>query len=682
MPIERIHFWGISAVPVFYALAAISIIVFAVGVYLRVSVWLGARNGRSVRAGRAGWARLLADGLLGRRIFKGDLTAGAMHLLIMWGFAGLFVGTVLSTIDHWIAHFLVGDTYRVFSLCMEVFGLMLIAGLVIAGLRRYVVRVRRLDNQPRDLWVLVLLAAAVITGFFVEGARLAYEAPSWESFSFGGMGLSHLLTSPSAAEALYPYLWWLHAVISLGLVGYFPFSKLLHSLAAPVNIVVAGAGTARRTGSPDDEHDAITGEAADDDGLASAPRFTFADRVAFSACTRCGRCEQVCPSASAEEPFSPREFSAQAEAFTTAADSPLARLRRRPDGSAEREAAAPRIVLEQIWYCTTCRACLEACPVYIGALEPISRVRMAEIEDGSRVSPLLVNALETLYRFDNPWEPSKRKRAEWPAGLEVPDLTAGAEADLCYWVGCTTSFDTRAQKLARAFVRILGHAKVSFATLGQKECCCGDIARRIGETGLFEEGVEKTSNLLDKYGVTDLVTSSPHCYSLIKNEYPAAVDGAQPASLRVRHYSQLLEELVSQGRLSLRSPEPRVVTYHDPCYLGRYNGVYGAPRAVIRAIGGVELVEMPRNRSDSLCCGGGGGRMWQELEGEKKLGEVRVREAAATGADTLVTACPYCLIMLEDAVKTADLESSLRVMDLNELVAESLGLVAEEDSET
>jgi Fe-S oxidoreductase/nitrate reductase gamma subunit len=725
MPIERITFWGIGAVPLFYVLAALSIAIFAAGVYLRISVWLSARGGHKLRVGPAGVAKLLADGLFGRRIFKGDLSAGLMHLLIMWGFAGLFVGTVLSTVDHWIVHYLTGQTYRVFSLCMEVFGLMLVAGLVLALIRRYVVRVKRLDNQPRDLWILVLLAAAVITGFFVEATRLAVESPTWESFSFGGLALSHLLSSAGEADAVYPYLWWLHAVICVGLVAYFPFSKLFHSLAAPVNIVVAGPAAARPAQAAGGllESDETGTE---DDQVAAAPHFSFADRLAFSACTRCGRCEQVCPSASAGEPFSPRDFIAQADVCTRVnfgsrayawvrAKLPWRRSAAADVVPAAAVAAPPGLSPEQIWYCTTCRACLEVCPVYVGAFQPIGRVRLAEIEDGSRVSPLLVNALETLYRFGNPWEPSKRKRGEWPAGLDVPDLTAGAEAVLCYWVGCTTSFDTRAQKLARAFVRILQHAGVPFGTLGQKETCCGDIARRVGESGLFEEGVEKTTGLLEKYGVTDLVTSSPHCFNLIKNEYPLvsgalasgaparggapAQDGAAPdvgapddgdgefhPPLRVRHYTQVLEQLAAEGRLSAipggrsaSGPSPRVVTFHDPCYLGRYNGIYEAPRTVIRSLAGVRLVEMPRNRADSLCCGGGGGRLWQELEGEKKLGEVRVREAAATGADTLITACPYCLIMLEDAVKTADLEGTLRVMDLNELVAESLGLSSEEE---
>jgi Fe-S oxidoreductase/nitrate reductase gamma subunit len=667
MSIERVHFWGISAVWLFYVLAAIAVVIFAVGVYFRVSVWLAARERRAPRVSLAGLGNLCRDGLLGRKIFNGDLVAGSMHLLIMWGFVGLFIGTVLSTTDHWFVHFLTGDTYLVFSVFMEVFGFMLIAGLLVALVRRYVVRVRRLDNQPQDLWILILLAAAAITGFVVEGTRLAVAMPDWEGYSFGGVGFSGLLTSPAEAEALYPYLWWLHAAICLTLVAYFPFSKLFHSLAAPVNIAITPRPV-RALPSGDGVEGAV-GETVE--GAADGLSFSLRDMIDFSACTRCGRCDETCPSASAEEPFSPREFIAQANAYTRATHNPLSRVKWFREKLLRSVAGSPEISPEQIWYCTTCRACLEVCPVYAAAFEPIRRVRMAEIEDGSRVSPLLAKSLETLYRFDNPWEPSKRKRAEWPADLIVPDLTEGPEADLCYFVGCTTSFDTRAQKLARAFVRIMTHAGVSFGTLGQKETCCGDVARRVGEEGLSGEQVAKTTGLLEQYGVVDLVTSSPHCFNLIKNEYPRS---ERAAPLRVRHYTQVLEELVDGGRLEPLHPVNARVTYHDPCYLGRYNHIYEAPRKVIRSVLGAKLVEMAHTGPDSLCCGGGGGRMWLELEGQKKLSEVRIREAADTGAEVVLTACPYCLIMLEDAVKTADLEGKIKVMDLNELVAESLGL--------
>ncbi|MBN1321131.1 MAG: respiratory nitrate reductase subunit gamma, partial [Thermoleophilia bacterium] len=394
MPVERVHFWGISAVWLFYVVAGLSVAVFLAGVALRVTVWIKGRADRpAVREERPGFATrvkraaagvstLILDGLFGRRIYRGDVWAGVMHLLIMWGFVGLFIGTVLATIDHWFVHFLTGDTYLGYSVCLEVLGLMLAAGLVIAFVRRYVVRISRLESGPQDLWILLLLFLAVVTGFLVEGTRLAAETPAWEGHSFAGLGLAALLPSGTGAEAFYPYIWWIHAVICLGLVAYFPFSKLFHSLAAPVNIYLAPRP--ERGDSPEEREPGV-------------PEFSLRDLVDFSACTKCGRCNEVCPSTSALEPFSPRDFIAQADRYTRDRFSPPAsplsgqginlwsRLRHsRPEPVPA--ADAPRLSPEQIWFCTTCRACLEVCPVYIGAFEPIRRVRIAEVEDGSRVS--------------------------------------------------------------------------------------------------------------------------------------------------------------------------------------------------------------------------------------------------------------------------------------------------------
>jgi Fe-S oxidoreductase/nitrate reductase gamma subunit len=672
MQIERVHFWGIHSAALFYVLAAISVAIFAAGLYVRISVWMAARDRQKSGFSLRSIENLCIDGLLGRKIFRGDFSAGLMHFLIMWGFVGLFIGTVLSTIHHYLIRFLTGNTYIVFSFCLEIFGFMLIAGLLMAFIRRYLARVARLENKAQDLWMLVLIAVCALTGFLVEGTRLAVNMPPWESWSFGGVIFSELLSSKAQAESFYPYIWWLHALLSLGLVAYFPFSKLFHSMAAPVNIYLG----------PQSMRAVSTGDGPEDEE-SEGPKFSLGDMIDFSACTKCGRCNEVCPSTSAKEPFSPREVIAQANEYTRLKYDPLGKMKWFRDMLLRSNSQAHKISPEQIWFCTTCRACLEVCPVYIGAFDPIRRVRMAEIENGDGVSPLLSKSLETLYKFENPWEPSKKKRTEWSKGLTVPDLTAGAKCDLCYFVDCTTSIDTRTQNLARAFVKIMTHAGISFGTLGQKETCCGDIARRVGEEGLFEDQAGKTTTLFEKYGITDVVASSPHCFNVINNEYPPPEEqeaGEERAAFRIRHYTQLLEELVNKGAIKPVNPMNIKATFHDPCYLGRYNNIYQAPRNVIRSIPGVSLVEMKHWGPDSLCCGGGGGRMWQELEGEQKLAEARIREAAETGADIIVTACPYCLIMLEDAVKTAEIKSGLKVMDLNELVAKSLGLVEEEET--
>ena len=667
MSIARIHFWEIGTVWLFYVLADLAILIFIIGLSFHVSIWLAGLKRDRFNLSAAGISYLLRDGLLGKRIFKEDLIAGSMHLFIMWGFIGLFVGTVLLTIDHWLIHFLYGDIYLVYSFCLEILGLMLIAGIFLALIRRYIFKISRLDNKPQDLWIPILLLASALTGFLVEGIRLAAERSEWEGYSFVGLILSPLLTSKDQALSLYPFMWWLHSLISLGLIAYFPFSKLFHSLAAPFNIYLAPQPAP-----------VISTE----DRSSEKIEFSFRDMIDFSACTNCGRCNEVCPSTSALEPFSPRELIAQADEYTKLKFNPLNRIEWFRQRSLKTISKEPKISPEQIWYCTTCMACLEVCPVYIGAFDPIRRVRMAEIEEGSRVPALLVQSLEKLYRYNNPWESSKKKRSEWAGVLDVPDLTTGAQTDLCYFVGCTTSIDTRAQDLARAFVRIMTHAGISFGTLGQKETCCGDIARRVGEDGLFEAQMDQTLDLFARYRITEVVTSSPHCFNTLRNEYPAYQELKTPeesVAFKARHYTQLLEELMDHGLIKPVKSLELKVTYHDPCYLGRHNNIYEGPRRIIRSLLGVEVVEMAHFGPNSLCCGGGGGRMWEELESDQKMSEIRIKEAADTGASIMVTACPYCLIMLEDARKTTDLEDRLRIMDLNELLVEALRLGDDEE---
>ncbi len=627
MPTAPLHFWQVTSW-LFYLLAAITTGVFLAGIYYHLSIWLKGKKRMNLKVSKPAIVSLVVDGLLGRKIFKGDPVSGIMHAGIMWGFVGLFVGTVLLTIDNWFITFLTGTVYIVYALALEIAGLMLIVGVIIALIRRYITKLARVTRTPQDLWILLLLLICAVSGFFTEGIRLAYKTPDWGPYSFLGRAFSSFMGSPAQAKSLYPFVWWFHALVSMGLIAYFPFSKLFHALAAPFNIFL------------DSQPEQSVSE--------EETGFSFRDMVSLSACTKCGRCNEVCPATLATEPLSPREFIIQAYEHTSSLYRPL-------------KATPKEISPEQIWYCTTCMACLEVCPVYIGAFKPITSLRVSEIEDGSRIGPLITQSLERLYKYNNPWESSK-KRTEWLGDLKIPEVS---QADICYFVGCTTSIDTRAQDIAKALVRILTRAGVNFGILGKEEPCCGDIAKRAGEQGLFEEQVERTLGVFSKHSISEVVTSSPHCFNLMKNEYPER-------AFRVRHYSQLLEELLDQGAIRLTKPMNLRVTYHDPCYLGRYNRIFDPPRRLIKSIPGIELVEMAHYGPNSLCCGGGGARMWQELEEEKKISHLRIKEAEETGASVMVTACPYCLIMLEDALKSTELDQKLRVMDLNELLLEAL----------
>ncbi len=638
----RAAYWQIEGVWIFYVLAVLAVLLFLAGVVAHIRVWKkAARSSESSFSGVA-LKRMALDVFLGRRLLHGDIAAGIMHLLIFWGFLILFIGTVLVSLDHWILAFLEGTTYLLFSLVMELAGIMLLAGIIWAMIRRYLQRVPRLERGLEDGVVLCWLLLATFSGFVLEGFRLAAQQPAWGAWSFVGWWMGGFL-SPVSAEGLYPYLWWGHALICLGFIAVIPYTKLFHILAAPAGIYLQTVS-----------EEAVT------DVEKEAGEFDLCDAVFFDGCMRCGRCVAVCPSAGAGEPFAPRDFVQAARRELWQEKSSLGDIRflSRTGASVSNESS---------WYCTTCRACLEVCPVYGAAYQIVTKKRALAVEEGTDVPTLLNQTLEKLFKYSNPWESSKRKRGAWADELELTDLTKrGAEADLCYFVGCTTSFDDTAQVIARSFSRVLQAAGVDFGILGKKEPCCGDIARRAGELGLFTEQQEGCLELFEKHDVTDLVTSSPHCFHTFRNEYPEA-------PFRARHYTLVLRELLADGRLRFDKNVNATVTYHDPCYLGRHNRIFDEPREIIRSIPGINLVEMTHHRMDSLCCGAGGGRMWQDLKGgDVKMSEVRLREARATGAEILITACPLCLIMLEDARKVAGLKEGFRVMDLNELILETL----------
>jgi len=635
-------FWQIEDVWIFYVLAGVAAGLFLAGVAAHVWVWKKvARSGELSFSGDA-LKRMILDTFLGRRVLKGDMTAGMMHLLIFWGFLALFIGTALLSIHHYIFTFLEGTAYLLFSLIMEVAGLLLLAGVIWALVRRYIQRVPRLERRVEDAIVPFWLLLAALSGFMLEGLRLTSQQPPWGAWSFVGWWIGGLFPA-AGAEGLYPYLWWGHTLICLGFIAVIPYTKLFHILGAPAGIYFQGACKPTVLGVEE-----------------GAGKFGLGDAIFFDGCMRCGRCVAACPSTGAGEPFAPRDFVQSMRHLLWQKNFPLGNVR-----FLSREAEGK--VDESLWYCTTCRACLEVCPVYGAAFEVVTKKRVLAVEEGTEVPNLLNQTLEKLFKYNNPWESSKRQRGAWAKDVDLVDLTKrGVEADLCYFVGCTTSFDDTAQVIARSFSQVLRTAEVNFGILGKKEPCCGDIARRVGELGLFEEQTEGCLDLFDKYDITDVATSSPHCFHTFKNEYPEA-------PFRARHYTQVLLELVANGKLRFKKGVDATVTYHDPCYLGRHNQIYDEPREIIRSIPGIRLVEMTHHRADSLCCGGGGGRMWQELNGEVKMSEVRLREAAATGAEILITACPLCLIMLEDARKAAGLKEPIRVMDLNEVVLEALG---------
>ncbi|HXX36203.1 MAG TPA: (Fe-S)-binding protein [Thermodesulfobacteriota bacterium] len=317
---------------------------------------------------------------------------------------------------------------------------------------------------------------------------------------------------------------------------------------------------------------------------------------------------------------------------------------------------------EDWWLCTTCNLCLSRCPRGVSTTDIMVALRRILVEEG-RVPITLRDALEAVFKQGNPWGRARNKRSEWAEGLGIRDFTQGDKADMLLYVGCASSYDPRVQKVSKALVNIFTKAGIDVGILGNEETCCGNEVRRMGEKGLFEMLVEHNLELFHNYGINQIVTISPHCYNAIKNEY-------QDNKIEVKHYTQFLAELVDTGKLTFSHPFEKVVTYHDPCYLGRHNSLYDEPRQILKRIPGLALVEMLDYRENSLCCGGGGGRMWVETEKEERFSDLRINQAVDAGAKVLATSCPFCMLNLEDSLLTMDKGDELEIKDISEIVQE------------
>ena len=370
---------------------------------------------------------------------------------------------------------------------------------------------------------------------------------------------------------------------------------------------------------------------------------SLAERCDLFGCIQCGKCTAGCP-------ISLRS---------------VLNMRRLVWESVVRESPAAIFDKQELWDCTTCSTCAIRCPRGLKLVDLIADMRGILVEEG-HIPTTIRDALESVFKHGNPWRGMRSKRAEWARELKIKNITSDDRGEILYFVGCTPSYDPRVQQVAIALARCLDEAGVDFRILGNEENCCGNEIRRMGEHGLFEMLSQDNVDLFQKYGVNRIMTASPHCYNVFRNEYPGT-------DFEVQHYTQFIAVLIEQGRLAFTKEVKQVVTYQDPCFLGKQNGVFDAPRKIINSIPGISFVEFDRSRERSLCCEGGGGRMWVEASGSgERLAEVRVKEAADIGAEILATACPFCLLTLEDAVKTTGYEEKIQVMDIVELAVQAI----------
>jgi Fe-S oxidoreductase/nitrate reductase gamma subunit len=696
-------FWNISLSWLLYVLAAVVVLVMVYTLFRRFKMWhIGQPDsrlsGNRLRRWQAFISTAVVDGLLHRK-FLGvadnlghrpfslpdlrpqDLYAGLSHFMIFFGCLILLIGTAMDVVSHYIYDFLLGPVFLAHAITLNVAGVIVLVGVLLEIIRRYGWKPARLDNRSEDLLALLAIGLVTATGYLVQAARLAYEAPAWAWWTPFGYGLAFALSGldKDLLLALHRGLWWFHVFVALGAMSYVAlrFNRLWHLLISPLNVYYRNPG-------PPGTLMPLDLEKAQSFGVNKIEDFSWKHILDLDACTRCGRCQDHCPAYLSGKPLSPKKVVQDLKANWLMRAPELLKNRRGP-GPAARETdwgsppgeqaktATPAplaggvIGHAEIWNCTTCLACQEVCPVWIEPLVKINELRRNLVLEQCVIPETAEGALRSIEDRGHPWRGTPLTRTSWTEGLDVPYVADHPEMEYLFWVGCTEALEDRSLKIARAIAQLLKLGGLNFAILGDEESCCGDPARRLGNEYLYQMQVQNNITILQGYGVRKIVTGCPHCYHSLRNDYPQF--GGQ---FEVIHHSQLIARLLQQGRLGVVKGVKGVVTYHDACYLGRYNNEFEAPRQILQNLPDLDLVEMERNRERNFCCGAGGGHLWLE---EQKAGErinvMRTEQAMKTGAQIVATACPYCLQMFQDGIKTKEVEQKLRVMDVAELLAES-----------
>ena len=681
-------YWNISGGALIYLFFAVATGFFASAVYRRYRLWrLGGAETRLDRIPER-LAGLLAE-VFGQRRQLRHLYPGLMHTFIFYGFLAQVVATSMVAIqERGGVHFLYGATYRWFSLLSDSFGLLAIVGLGMAIARRVVMRPKHVVSLMDDAIALSLLLLLFVQGFVTEGLRIAAtewsDNPALAHWSPGGYLVASLVhnLSGEALRATHRWTWWFHAVTAFVFIGYFASGKFNHILYGALNIFFRNLKKGSALPYPD--IDALL-ETADDKGGGSEPvlgtnriqQYSWKGLLDLDACVNCGRCESVCPATLSGSKLNPRALiQSMRDHLSDAGPSLLAARagdQAAPEadhapllGEANGDARKPAVLEDEIWGCRTCGACQQECPMYIEHIPKIVDMRRYLVMTESKMSDEAQLFMKNMDDRLHPFAGTSHGREDWFQDLDVKVYGRGETAEYLFWVGCAGALVDRNIEVTRAFVKILQAAGVDFAVLGEEESCTGDAARRAGGELTYQTLAKSNIELLNRYEIRKIITTCPHCFNTLRSEYPEF-----GGNYEVIHHTEFIRELIRGGKLRLQRTVDSV-TYHDPCYLGRHNGKYDAPREVLESVATNGIREMPRNRSKSLCCGAGGGYAWMDDKPERRINHLRFEEVKGCGARTAAVSCPFCMQMFEDAISVKDPKRAVRAADIAELVAEAL----------
>ncbi len=646
----------------FYFLGGFTLFVIIFGFYRHYRLWHlgGAKKewGRLKERWKGLFANVCGHGTILKSIFP-----GLSHLLLFWSFLILCLALVIILLQEyvvfplWKQRLIDFNVYPYFRLILDISGMAGLIGTILLAYRRYIQRPKELDNQPTDAISLLLLFFVFLTGFLLTGIRNQLYESAWSQWapmaSTVAWVLKIFIKEDNVLKICFHIFWWAHPLLALGLFVYIPFSRLFHIFSSPLNIFF-------RNLEPKGVPPMLAIRASETYGAGRIEDFTWNHLLELDACTRCGRCQENCPALLSEKHLNPKRV--------------VQNMKRHMEVAFGREhdlhLIGGAVTEEEVWECTTCLNCLEHCPVCIEPMGRILELRRYSVLTESKFPSEYKQIFKNLEIFGDPKGKGKITREAWASNLNINKIYEtdnNSHIDVLFWAGCMgATYDERSKNTTIAATRVLETAGVSFGILGKEEICCGDPARRMGNEYLFQKLAKKNVEMFNKYGVKKLVTHCPHCFNVFKKEYSAL-----GADFEVLDFFELIKTLFNQGNLKVKSEVDDSFTYHDPCYLGRYNSIYEEPREILRSFLGVNIIEMGRIKDRSFCCGAGGGNIWRGVLTGKRMEGLRVEEAVKTKAQGIITACPYCDIMFNSAIRQEGLEYSFKLVNLIELVKQA-----------